>query len=334
MFPIDPILYKQIQDQVAQEEPQIRKEARKTREFRQLFSRNYRTVGGYPSWDSICEAIAVELLALAIVSPALLQVDWVKNISLPNYYWSVYKKAKAWWLGRELADAFLHSEIRENVLDLKKITQFGLIILPKEFLYTPDGEEVLFISFSHWEKGEAAPPIDKPLLVEFKPCEFNQIILCTTTTEGTTYASSIGLRRTKNFILDRGVWHDNSLLSPDRKKQKEIESEFLSKLDNIVLQSLLVLQNYPEYVEAAPRVLKGVANTKKAGRPNEPSWIGRNFRYRRIPKAPLTDKQSKGNSGDRAPKIGFWRFLDSSKGWYKETRWVWNQPEKREDDLS
>ncbi len=338
LFPnFDPELYKLAEQEVIQNEPRIRKEARKLSEFKQYKSRNFRDVKDYPKWDSICEALSVELLGIFVSHNALLQIDWVKNVTLPNYYWGAYKKAKAWWLGRELAEAFLQSEIKDNVLDLRRTTRHGMIVLPSQFLYTPDGEEVMFISFSHWEEGETAPPIsERSIKVEFKPCEFNQIILCTSTIEGTSYASSIGLRKVGDSPLDRGQWQENALLSPQRKKEREIEAEFLRKLDNLVLQSLLIIQAYPEYVEVPAKPLKGVANTKKVGKGsgfNEPTWIGKNFRYKRT-STPTGTKQSRGAAVDRAPRIGFWRFLDSDKGWYKETRWVWNQPERREDSPS
>lgn len=266
----------------------MRERGSKLLEYKALISKRYRTPQGYRDHADV----ALDIITVCYV---LMSSKILSNISnfterITCYLTSnlIASQAPVYWVSEKLLESILETELPQQVVidHLQRSIRFATIILPKDKVYTPDNEEITYLSFEHYLTGDEVPAITTgKISITVQRPDSNGVMFFSITKEGTAYASNIELSyetpKDSEFNLSDSLSKLDSENNP-----KEAEQQFLETLRNIVLQSLLIMQSRPNLLEMGQPVgFGGVTKSGKTSLLNQllnPNWIGRNYQPPRV----------------------------------------------------
>jgi len=276
----------------------IRKAAKNSDTYKKLTKRKYRPVDGYEDWLDIMVEFAVALNgAAAGIKTLQLNPLLMLTVELVNNY--IVKKSSTYWLNKDLANTLKSCDIPDGINELPSTIPHGLILLPSEYAPIDDeGDPINWILFSKMKAGEQFPAIlvgKRYVLPE--PIEKDCILWVSQTKETTLYSGAITTEFKYHAITPTGITPTQS------------ERVIIQEISNLLLQSLLISQWYPEYTEVESGT--GFSNqkvhrsTKKENTWLNPKWIGDLYKKSSNPRKP--HQGGTHESPFRHTRRGHWR---------------------------
>ena len=285
--------------------------------YKKLTRRKYRPVNGYENWLDIMLEFTVALDGSARRIETLgLNPLMLLTIELINNY--QVKHSPTYWLDKNLANTLKQCDIPEGITELPACIPHGLILFPTE--YAPldkQGDSINWILFSQMKAGEQFPAIivGKQYAVS-EPIKNDCILWVSQTKETALYSGGI----TSDFKYHSVNPTEIALLSDDKNLTEEIS--------NLLLQSLLVAQWYPEYTEVAESGTgfskqRTHRSIKKENSWLNPKWIG--DLYKKRPKTPTPYQGGTHVSPITHTRRGHWRNQAYGSKW-SEHRMILIEP--------
>lgn len=308
--------------------------AKKSPEYRALMRRRYRTPQGYSDYAEVALDLAGHYYSLKHVPAKFLsnETAFAENIVFFLAGYIAKFQSPVYWLAEPLLEAMLQTQLPTKIVaaGLKRPIPAATIMLPKGKIYSPDNEQVTYLSFAHTLKDEPTPVFlvgNQKIAVD--PAPFDSLSFATTVERTTIYASNSGLYADDSGELDRGDWKPSEVfsLTHEELNPEEIELDFLKKLESIVLQTILFLQTRPDFLEMGDTVGFGGAVAKQRNPQKQcnlllnPNWIGRNYQPKREHLAP----QGTHASPRTHWRTGHHRRVAVGEG-RQERRWHWFEP--------
>ena len=290
-----------------------RSAAKQSATYQKLTKRKYRPLRGYENWlDIMLEfAIAIEGSAKGVTSLGLNPL-LLMTLKLISSYQE--KHSNTYWLDEDLARTLQDCDIPEKINELPSAIQHGLLLLPCE--YAPrdqEGDSINWILFSKMFAGEQFPKITigKQSMPPHK-VEENAIFWVGQTRETALYSGVI----TEDF--------NSQAVNPIGGSDAH---SVVKKISNLLLQSLLIAQWYPEYTEVHESGVGFQSNAQKSVK-KENAWLNPKFigdlykKQRTKVSAPLLGTHA---SPVRHTRRGHWRNQACGVQW-SEHRMILIEP--------
>jgi hypothetical protein len=239
---------------------------------------------------------------------------------------------------KELASAFLQTDLPAHVCSVKKSFNTALFLLPDVNLKTPDGYPVQWAFTSHFQKGETINTLPKSALVGFNddvarkldrikspPLEVSKLRWVSQVGHlATIYSSIMELPEDGDKPITGNIDFGGNLEFWGENVNPVTEQEFTRTVDKLLLQTLLYLQLKPDAVSSTPPSSQQSGNGfRKKGDPHqplEPIWIGKDYKPQRI-------KHPQGSHA--SPRLhwrrGHWKRVPVGEG-RQGRKWVWIEP--------
>lgn len=253
--------------------------------------------------------------------------DFAWNALFSSAWVLAHNEFPVWWLHSSLFEAFEESDLPKAIADLRVSVPFGIIMLPRNRILNPEGNECDWVFFHHLSEGLQLPPIQLGgHTIRNAPIDCNKLRWVTILRSGTTYASTVEL------VGERLVHGDFEVASGgliESNQDMSLEQQFQRRIEKLVLQTLLYLQIRPDDLtppSAAVRVsTKGQGfggKTAKAERLN-PLIVGQQFE-------PKTERVVNTHPATHASprthwRRGHWRRVAIGEG-RQQREWRWIQP--------
>jgi hypothetical protein len=316
------LLFKQEFDRFAEKlHRQAKRSALSSDYYKQLTRKRYRDPNGYYPFRSAMLDIADLLQMADSVNIPWLDVRDANRmlLTIGHNFWA--DKAPSYWLEKSLFEAFLASDLPENITDLKRSIPIGCLFLP-EGIVTPDGEALRWLVFYHRLAGEVLPSFRAGVtILKDQPQHFDYIAWASILPSSTVYAHYLRTDEPENT--------DPMHFSPRIKQwaDTEREEQFVNQVSSVLAQSLLAVQVLPDLLERGGSVgFDTVPNRKRNPRKGElnwlsPNWIGRSYKVKR---------HSIGSGTHSSPSVhwrrGHWRRSPVGKREENRREWRWIQP--------
>jgi hypothetical protein len=224
-----------------------------------------------------------------------------------------------YWLKRDLLTAFLRTDLPELIYGMKQVIRHGLLMLPnQQELISPDGEAVQWVQFSHFLAEDFENTIEVSPNVQLDSKEkVDKLRWATMLSSGIIYSNLIGLERGEDNKPISGDLTINDIFKVmEQNTDVDTETQFIQKVDNLILQTLLFLQTRPDDVVAEIPESKGFSQSPGKQK-LAPIWIGYRYQIQKE-RSPL------GESGQRQRQ---------SAGWWRRGHWRRVPIGKREENL-
>lgn len=294
-----------------------------------LLAKKYRTPKGYEDYQNVATELARHCYFFRECPEYLNEKErFAETMGATLSTFLAHRNAPVYWIASDLATAMLKTDLPRHVTEMARVVECGIFMLPIGILKTPDGESVSHLCFHHMCDGDAPPMVTSGKHTFIMKPVLNKIICFTTTRCGITYAATTALEMNENGKLRTGDWNPSpsSILTPN---PKEVEENFLQRLNRIVIQTLLYMQVKPESVELGNMVGFASRTQRSAGGVGKqqsshllnPNWIGKEYRLPSLRSSP----QGTHSSPDTHWRRGFWRNQPVGEG-RAERKWAWIQP--------
>lgn len=311
-------------------------EAKKTKYYKTLVKRNFRKYSEYADYKSIAADMAIHLMTADTGIPAkgldgkdpayvAMLVSSFLAYSDPNF--PVYA------ITRNLAEAFMHTETPNHVCAMHQTFKYALFLLPNNLIKNPDGKYCNWVFVTHFLPGDYAKyerdykkfvaeicSVPVPVTAGIKQHE-HKLQWATGLDSFYVYGNVMELPSdgdrpvTGEFIL-------NTFSSSEDLKE---ETQFTQTIDNLILQTMLYMQ-IPQQKEILIASNRDIAKYQTRGfdphSPQDPIWIGQEFRQRTINKPHQGGTHASPTTHWRR---GHWRYIPISSS-NDATRPVWIRP--------
>lgn len=240
----------------------------KSQEYVVLAKRRYHNVKGYGTYTSAIAQIACMIQTVKIgIDPT---IDQIRTTHLHSC-WLAYKEPlfPVYLIDEKLCKGLQKEELPIN-WEIEQQFTLALILLPKDFVKTPDGIDVTWLLIAHPQKGYKYPNIKTKIqnLVTWQAKK--EMLIYSFDNEsglGTIYSSVVPLNSQEK--LNKNIVNK--------------EEKFLEFLDELVIKILLYMQRSPEEKgqEIQPKLISGfgkTATSKKTGVDiRQPIRVGREY---------------------------------------------------------
>jgi hypothetical protein len=295
--------------------------------YKQL-TKDFPKIKGYPNYE---KAVTVRLACLLygfdkLIPPEQLQNDHTLEQGCLTASLMASLEVPVYWLKRDLLTAFLKTDLPESIYGMKRVIRHGLLMLPnQQELISPDGDVVEWVQFSHFLAEDFEETIEVSPNVQLDSKEkVNKLRWATILTSGTLYSNVIGLERGEDNKPISGELTISDMLQIEQNTDVDTETQFIQKVDNLILQTLLFLQTRPDDV-VAEMPDKGLGKSLKGKQKLAPIWIGYHYQIQKE-RSPL------GESGQRQRqragwwRRGHWRRVPIGKREENLRDWRWIEP--------
>ena len=241
-----------------------------------------------------------------------------------------------YWLKRDLLTAFLRTDLPELIYGMKQVIRHGLLMLPnQQELISPDGEAVQWVQFSHFLAEDFEEIIEVSPNVQLDSKEkVDKLRWATMLSSGIIYSNLIGLEPGEDNKPISGDLTINDIFKVmEQNTDVDTETQFIEKVDNLILQTLLFLQTRPDDVVAEIPESKGFSQSQGKQK-LAPIWIGYRYEIQKelqkerspLSESPLYRKrQSAGWCYDGNKPHGFSQSPQQrqrqSAGWWRRGHW-------------
>ena len=299
--------------------------------YYEQLTKDFPKIKGYPNYE---KAVTVRLACLLYGFDKLIPSEQLENdhtleqgcltaslmasIEVPIY-----------WLKRDLLTAFLRTDLPELIYGMKRVIRHGLLMLPnQQELISPDGEVVEWIQFSHFLAEDFENTIEISSKIQLDSQEkVDKLRWATMLSSGIIYSNVIGLEPGEDNKPISGDLTVNDIFKvTEQNTDVETETQFIQKVDNLILQTLLFLQTRPDDVVAEMPESKGLGQSPKGKQKLAPIWIG--YRYQIQKERSLSDESLQQRQRQSAGwwRRGHWRRVPIGKREENLRDWRWIEP--------
>ncbi len=313
--------------------------ARQTQFYKRLTKRNYRRIKGYIDYKEIAVKLANHLMCLEAGFELKGFSDSAWN-AISHSAWIAYENPvfPVFAITKELAEAFLRTDLPAHVCSVKKTFDTALFLLPNVNLKTPDGYLIEWAFASHFLKGQTTATLPKSALdgfsddvvrklerIESPPLEVSRLRWVSEVGNlATIYSSIMELPEDGDKPVTGEIVFGGNIDSLGKNTDAKTEQQFTTTVDKLLLQTLLYLQLKPDSVSAtAPSSHQSGSGFRGKADPHqrlEPIWIGRDYQ-------PQVLGRSHGSHS--SPRLhwrrGHWKRVAFGEG-RMERRWQWIEP--------
>lgn len=294
--------------------------------YYEQLTKDFPKVKGYPNYE---KAVTVRLACLLygfdkFISSEQLENDHTLEQGCLTASLMASLEVPVYWLKRDLLTAFLRTDLPQLIYGMKQVIRHGLLMLPnQQELISPDGDVVEWVQFSHFLAEDFENTIEVSPNVQLDSKEkVDKLRWATMLSSGIIYSNLIGLERGEdNKPISGDLTINNMLRAIEQNTDVETETQFIEKVDNLILQTLLFLQTRPDDV-VAEMPDKGFSQSPKAKQKLAPIWIG--YRYQ-IQKELQKERSPSGESPQQRQR--------QSAGWWRRGHWRRVPIGKREENL-
>ena len=246
----------------------------------------YKSPKHYCSWDFYLKMIS--LMGSQYMSRAsFYEKDWQSGIISQICREALAENAPARYVSKELCEAFMRTPIPMLSQECLEVLPYMHIILPRNFVYDRDSEEVVAILLKAGELHPRLSEDDRRLQEEYNKHLGGRTIpsilegargvqIATISESGSYFWLDYVDEHAKN-------WYDSNIRYPEGKETVEASSE-IEKIARIAVNSLLVHLYEPELITTdkpqSPTKALGFASSPSK-QPLPATWIGKSFRYQR-----------------------------------------------------
>lgn len=246
----------------------------------------YKSPSGYTKWNFYLKIISM-IGSQYMQSASLYAKDYISGIIGELCRQALAANAPARYISKELCEAFMRTPVPTLTKDILDVLPFVHIILPRNFIYDADGEEVQALLV---KTGELHPKLSKEER-ELQE-EYNRYLGGSTIPpllEGARGVEVATVSETGSYFwveyVDENAksWYDENVRYKDGVDTKE-DMRDIEKISRIAINSILVHLYEPELIttDKQPSATKALGfNQSKGRQPLSTTWIGKSFRYKR-----------------------------------------------------
>lgn len=264
--------------------------AREIPEYKLLTAKRYVNPRGYEPWEDVANVLAIYCLLGYRLDWRTLRHDFTTKTAVIASGRAARNASPVYWLTAPLLESFLHTDLPDWIGEIEPSIPYGILMLPKGVIKSPDNEDIKYICFEYAKRGMAFEPLQFGRnIIQMSPADADGIAWTTCTDSSILYASSTGLPNNESD-WQCGQKHFDSIRRFG-EVDETAESQFLRLIDSIVLQTLLVMVIEPLLLtnsvkELRPRSGIGfkhpIAKELPADALWSPNWIGK---YYKVPQA-------------------------------------------------
>ena len=315
------------------------KKARQTQFYKRLTKRTYRRVKGYLDYKQVAVQLSSHLMCLETGFELRGFSDSAWN-AMSHSAWMAYENPvfPVFAITRELAEAFLQTDLPAHVCSVKKSFDIALFLLPDINLKTPDGYSVQWAFTSHFLRGQTISTLPKTALVGFNdnvarkldrikspPLEVSRLRWVSQVGSlATIYSSIMELPEDGDKPVTGDIDFGGNLEFWGESVNPESEQEFTRAVDKLLLQTLLYLQLKPDSVSSTPpsshQSGNGFRGKSDPHQPLEPIWIGKDYKPRVV---------GRRSCSHASPWLhwrrGHWKRVPIGEG-RRDRKWAWIEP--------
>lgn len=296
-----------------------RKIAKTKENYIKLQRNRYHNLKGYPKYDHIAELLASHLFTVSHTPFEDIVKDRAFSTIVRLSYMAANYDIATYALTSDLFEAFQHTELPKNICQgLKQVIPFGFLLFPNSGLRTPDNLHLDWVLFNHRIVGNKLPDMyfsDANIILEHEVSDVPRLHWGTSFNNAMCYSSECDLPEDESEpqIGDLAIRSDEYQIKKADidEKYKKIETDFVTSVDKIILQTLLYLQLYPndiELVQTLPEA-KGIGfgrNSKITPKTNKNVLVIGNKFVQKRDYTPHTNSVCKG--GSHASPSTHWRI--------------------------
>ena len=316
------------------------KKAKETQFYKRLVKRIYRRVKGYVDYKQVACELASHLMCLETGFELRGFSDSAWN-AMSHSAWMAYENPifPVFAITKELAQAFLQTDLPPHVCSVKKSFDNALFLLPEINLRTPDNYLCQWAFTSHFLKGEVINTLPKSALSGFNsdvarklerikspPLEVGKLRWVSQVGGlATIYSSVMELPEEGEKPLTGDIDFGGNLEFWGENTNPETEQQFTRAVDKLLLQTLLYLQMKPDSVSSIPpsshQSGNGFRSRPDPRTPLEPIWVGKDYK----PQV-LGDRHHGSHASPRLHwRRGHWKRVPVGEG-RQSRKWAWIEP--------
>ena len=273
-------------EEIREHNRQIRKVLKKSTYYTILLKRRYKSIAGYPTWESV----ALDLTCFMEVKETGLweELDQSCKLLVIMGHITALENPPVYWINKDLMTSLLNTDIPEDTVlaDLKPVLPFLYFMLPKGFIKTEEGAELNWVGVRFIEKSNET--VSYPLVnggyVHSVKVEQERLawVSCSSLMVGYSSTEAIPLatesiNKFSSYAADAnassaGIFNEN-------------DSKLTNTISKLVINLLLLMQYKPNFITDDTEVsYKGVGFTKGKKRENliNPRWIGKDFLVKKV----------------------------------------------------
>jgi len=252
---------------------QRREQGKKTAAYQRLAARRYVTPSGYASYQSVLDRFAGNFAPMSESLRAMTMRDFTEGNSIAISEVLAEIQAPTYWLSRSLAEALHQTTLPNWIGDLNRPIPAAILMLPQQFLQTPDGEFVDYLAFVHCLPGDS-------LESGVAAGEVGHVVWTTALPSDIVYSRDIPL---SPMETGENLFPRENLDYKLDNVDASAETAFTNAVDKLLVQTLLIMQLRPDLVELEqeqPISFGGKGFGKSTPRQSKfsPNWIGRTYR--------------------------------------------------------
>ncbi|MGL6139710.1 MAG: hypothetical protein ACRC2M_20615 [Planktothrix sp.] len=297
--------------------------------YYEQLTKDFPKVKGYPNYE---KAVTVRLACLLygfdkFISSEQLENDHTLEQGCLTASLMASIEVPVYWLKRDLLTAFLRTDLPELIYGMKQVIRHGLLMLPnQQELISPDGEVVEWVQFSHFLAEDFEEIIEVSPNVQLDSKEkVDKLRWATMLSSGIIYSNLIGLEPGEdNKPISGDLTINDMLRAIQQNTDVEIETQFIEKVDSLILQTLLFLQTRPDDVVA--QMPDKVFSQSQAKQKLAPIWIGYRYQIQKE-RSPLGESpQQRQRQSAGWWRRGHWRRVPIGKREENLRDWRWIEP--------
>lgn len=305
-------------------------------DFKKIY-RPYRKLKGYPDFKDTAAVLAMTIDAaetLGLSGFNTIQKELIFTAKyIAQYSCSVY------WIAKDFVCAMINTDPPRDLSWLKKISPMIVFMLPPG-IKNPDGETVEFVCVQYMEANQVAISFKlKNQILDSINYDKNRLRWSTILNGTINYSSTSEIPENETGKLIHGHWqHSTNYYGGYVKTEVSAEQQFISTVENLVLNTLFYLQSYPESV-AEPtledyevKVTKGFGAPKTKTKENEcvlsPIMVGKEYQVkaRSANKSDLGDARKYNIHTSTWWRRGHYRHVAVGKREDGERKLIWVEP--------
>jgi hypothetical protein len=275
--------------------------------FKKLNELKYHHLKGYGQYKDVMFQLARALVGYQFYSIEMFEADFTHKNSVLILDHALNQGFASYWLDENLFEAFTNTQLPTAILEFKRVVPVGLLFLPAR-IKNPDGQYIRWLLFSHHLANENRFSVKLPRCqLDLVRDEIEVLKWMSILDDGTQYAVSHKIILENQQLVQgaNNMYINEKMRSLNLNIQEEKESDFTIKVTNLLMQTLLYLQAYPENLSqsSSSNVSRNARKGSNQKQMLSPNLIGKNYQVKR-------QSSSGNNTGHQ--KATHWR-----KGFYK-----------------
>ena len=299
-------------EEIREHSRQIKKVLKKSSYYLTLIKRKYKSIAGYPTWESV----ALDLACFMEIKETGLwkELDQSCKLLVIMGHITALENPPIYWINKDLMTSLLNTDIPEDTVlaDLKPVLPFLFFMLPKGYIKDENGAELNWVGVRFIEKSKGV--VSYKLLngdyVHSQKVDSDRLswVSCSSLMVG--YSSTEGIPlSTENINKFSSYATDATATSSGIFN--ESDSKLTNTVSKLVINILLLMQYKPDFITDDNEISytgTGFSKNKRKENLINPRWIGKDFLIKKV-----KSKSTSATSRPRDPSIypywvrGHWR---------------------------